>query len=371
MDVVPEDLEEVENKKKLPPSFTIERREKSLVNKIKTPMWKLEELFITEQEARGNSEYTIKHYRRTFKKMYEFFAFDCSDSVEDYEKIYEQFSDKENPYEYVGKLFPMVILEKNSLQKQFGDYLREVDEVNEQTVVSYFRDFRAIMYYAMQEGWIDSFKITIKEKDAPIKNCYTDAEIKKLTRKPNIDDFVEYRNWVIVHYLLATGNRIQTIINLKVADIDFEDRYININVQKNGTTTRIPMAKKLIPILRDYISYYRTDEYGDMLDSEYLFCTYEGEKITDNGLKQSMKRYHEKRGVNKTSIHLYRHTFAKSWIIKGGDLFSLQKMLGHSSVKMVQRYSNLYASDIRKKVDDFAPITQSKSGSKKLKRREI
>jgi integrase/recombinase XerD len=251
----------------------------------------------------------------------------------------------------------------------FIDYLRDVDKVNNQTITSYLRDYRAIMYYCMEHGWIKPFKIVIKDIPTPIKDCYTQKEIDRLLRKPNTDNFTEYRNWVIVNYLLATGNRIQTIINIKVGDVDLEDGYININVQKNKKVSRISIISKMTNILREYISLYRTDDEGYTIDDEYLFCNKYGEKLSDNALKRAIAHYNQSRGVNKTSIHLFRHTFAKMWIISGGDIVSLQQMLGQSSNKMVQQYANLYASDIKEKAEQHSILSNAKTKSGKTLRR--
>ena len=78
---------------------------------------------------------------------------------------------------------------------------------------------------------------------------YTDSEIEKLLVKPRPEDFIEYRNWVIINYFLATGNRISSVANLKISDLDFDEGIITVNVQKNRDPSRIAMAEKLKPIL--------------------------------------------------------------------------------------------------------------------------
>ena len=357
------------------PKFVVPRKQKSFLDKTKTPLWKLEEAFINEQEARRNSPYTIKHYQQTFRVFYEFLAYTyCEDST-DIDRMYENApASEKNPLAYYGKMLPIALLENDDLQRDFGEYLTDVREVSEKTVETYFRDYRAFMYYAMQNRIITPFAITVQEKEAPIKQVYTDTEIKKLLKKPNTDDFEEVRNWVIINYFLDTGNRLQTVINLKVKDIDFDDNFININTQKSGKTARIGLTKKLGRILQQYIYDYRcNNKSGEPLEDEYLFCTKYGEKFTDGMFKQTIKSYNLSRGVNKTSIHLFRHTYAKLWITSGGDLISLQKTLGHSSLRMVQHYSNLYATDVRDKMEQHSVLNQQRvtSGEKIKKRQPI
>jgi len=64
--------------------------------------------------------------------------------------------------------------------------------------------------------------------------------------------------------------------------------------------------------------------------SDYLFCTAYGQQTTVDVIESQIARYNRKRGVEKTSLHMFRHTFAKKWILNGGDIFRLQKILGHS-----------------------------------------
>lgn len=351
------------------PKFIIKRKQKGFMDKMKTPLWRFEEAFITEQEARRNSPYTILHYQQTFRVFYEFLAFEYCEDPEDIDRMYDKFPDEKNPLALYGKMFPIAILENDDLQRDFGEYLQEQREVGEQTVLSYFRDFRAFMYYAMEIKLIAPFAITVKDKEPPIKNPYTDTEIKKLLRKPTGDSFEEYRNWVMVNYFLDTGNRLQTVINLKVKDIDFDEGFININVQKSGKTTRLGLTKKLSKILEEYIYYYRCDDDGEPLSDCYLFPTRRNEKFKPEGIKKAIIEYNQSRGVSKTSIHLFRHTYAKKWIMGGGDLASLQKTLGHSSLKMVQRYANLYASDVKEKMEQFSTLNQQKGSTESIKKR--
>jgi len=357
-------LDEREDEEYYPTTY-LHRRKKSMVEKLDN-LEVLEELFINEQKARMNSKYTIMHYERTFKKIYQFLTYEVvEDDIESMNMVLDAYPDlsvNEAFYQY-GKTLEIASLELDDIQKKFGEYLMDEDGVSEQTVISYFRDFRAIMYYAMEQGWIEQYKIKIPDREADIKNCYTNAEIERLLRKPNEDNFTEYRNWVIINYLLSTGHRVQTLINIKVGDIDFDEGYININTQKSKKTARIGLIKKLLIILKEYVSYYRTDEDGEPLYDERLFCNRYGEPMTDGGLKTAIRSYNLSRGVTKTSVHLFRHTFAKNWIISGGDIVSLQKILGQSSLKMVQRYANLYSRDVKDKAEEHAILAQTRTRS--------
>jgi integrase/recombinase XerD len=380
VEATPEELTEQELNEKViddkVPKFIIPRKQKSFLDKTKTPLWRLEEAFINEQKARRNSPHTIKHYEQTFRIFYEFLAFTYCETPEDIDKIFEKVPTnigEKNPLVYYGKMFPILTLENDELQKDFGDYLVGVRGVSERTVETYYRDYRAFMYYAMENKIITPFSITVHAAATDIKDVYTTAEIKRLLKKPVNDNFEEYRNWVVVNYLLGTGNRINTIINLKVKDIDFEDGFININTQKNGKSMRIGLVPKLSRILSEYILRCRTTDDGEVLENEYLFCNRFGEQITRHGLSKAIAHYNQSRGVYKTSIHLFRHTYAKLWITSGGDLINLQKNLGHSTLVMVQHYSNLYSTDVKREMEKHSALSQQRvtTGATLKKRKAI
>ena len=335
--------------------------------------------FKTAQEDKGNSQKTIEFYLRGYFKLCEFIdmvymkapaAKELGLPAPTKPTPLSDVSEKE-AVNRAGGLFPISILTTDGLERDYRKYLTNLG-VNEQTIAAYFRAYRAIAYFAMEEGWIPRRKISIKQPEPPIKNCYTDDEIKRLVRKPKTDDFLENRNWVMVNYFLATGNRVSSVADLRIGDVDLDEGYITVNRQKNGKPTRIPLVKKITRILRAYIDDYRTEVNGVPVGlNEPLFCNLYGEELSENGIKKAIANYNRSRNVEKTSVHLFRHTFAKKWIIDGGDLLQLEKMLGQSSLKMVQHYSNLYASDIKEQAEKHAVITKTRGNGRKIRKRIV
>lgn len=103
-------------------------------------------------------------------------------------------------------------------------------------------------------------------------------------------------------------------------------------------------------ILAEYLGYRKGNE------TDYLFCDSYGNGITKRSLQSSIQNYNNSRGVQRTSIHLFRHTFAKKWILNGGDVFRLQKMLGHSSLDVVKEYVNMFNADLQNQFENFNPL---------------
>jgi integrase/recombinase XerD len=152
--------------------------------------------------------------------------------------------------------------------------------------------------------------------------------------------FAKYRNWVIVSYLLGTGNRISTVAALKIEDLNFEDMSITLRHVKNRKQQIVPMSTSLSRILTEYLT------FRDGLPTDPLFCTVFGKSMSPDVLKDCVLSHNRSRGVSKTSAHLFRHTFAKHYIKTGGNIFVLQKLLGHSDLAMVRRYVEMFGEDL-------------------------
>lgn len=235
----------------------------------------------------------------------------------------------------------------------FIEYLKKRNpNISPVTINTYVRGVRAIFYHLMELGYINKFKIELIQSTKKIKPTYTDDELNILLKKPNVKtcSFKEYRNWVIVNYLLATGNRARTVINVKICDIDFSSGLIKLSATKNKKQQLVPISNTLNIILTEYLKYRKGNP------DEYLFCNMYGQQMTQDSLHNAILNYNRSRSITKTSIHLFRHTFAKKWILNGGDIFRLQKLLGHSSLDIVKEYVDMFSCDLMKDFNSFNPL---------------
>jgi len=255
---------------------------------------------------------------------------------------------------------PCESVTKETIYK-YIEHLQNKGTVNDVTINSYLRGIRVIFYYFMEMGYMPKFSIRLIKCDKEIKETYTTEELDRLLKKPDVKKtgFAEYRNWVIVNYLLATGNRLRTLINLKWVDVDFQNDLIRLTTTKNRQQQLIPLSSTLKTVLKEYRLYRKGNA------DDYVFCTQFGEKLQKGGTETAIRRYNHKRGVTKRSIHLFRHTFAKLWILNGGDIFRLQKILGHSSLDIVKEYVNMFSTDLQQNFDEFNPLENIKVKQKR------
>ena len=253
-------------------------------------------------------------------------------------------------YEGVLKIFQVFLGADVSMQDVDSDVidsfiLRQQECTSDVSVNTRLRGVRAFLYYCMSKGYCSSFKIRLTKQNEVLKMTYTDEELQLLLKKPDLKgcSFTDYRNWAVVNFLLGTAVRVSTLINIKVADIDLTESILLVRHAKNRRQCVIPISRSLNKVLVEYLT-YRNHENGD----EYMFCNQYGKKLTPEALEHAVTKYGKRKGVEGVSCHRFRHTFSKNYILEGGDVFRLQKILGHSTMEMVKKYVNLYGNEVSK-----------------------
>jgi len=232
------------------------------------------------------------------------------------------------------------------------------------SISSYCRVFRTFSNWCRDCGLNIPQLPNIKDKET-VKEAYTDAELLALLKRPKKDcSFCDYRNWVIVNFLMNSGCRSSSVRNIQNQDVDLETRQVILRHNKNGKIQTVPLCSQMVSILREYMP-VRGGKPED-----YLFCDQYGGMLSMNGLRLAIARHNQSRGVQKTSAHLYRHTFARKYLVDcGGDAFMLQRLLGHSTLKMTKHYCAIYDADIAKDYDRFSPLAQLNQQKEKIHRR--
>ncbi len=233
-------------------------------------------------------------------------------------------------------------------------YLKETTKASDIIINTYLRTVRSFLYYSMDCGYLRRFKVVMPKVEKKIKPTYTDEELSRLLQKPRLNQcsFSEYRIWVFENYLLGTGSRLSSALNVRIGDIDFDNGTILLRKAKNRRQQLLPLSRTLAGILKEYL-----EKRGGAAD-DYLFCNIYGEKGKRSTFQQEVSRYNIQRNVNKTSCHLFRHTFAKKWVLSGGDIFRLQKILGHSDITVTLEYVNMFSPDLQRDFERFNPLDQ-------------
>ena len=191
---------------------------------------------------------------------------------------------------------------------------------------------RVFLYWCMNQGYIEPFKIRLIKGQEKKMKFFTDEEVRTLIKSPKKDcPFTESRTYAVICFIMSTGRRASTVVNLKIEDLDFKNRTITYTHLKNKSTAIIPMSNTLYKVLNDYLTEWNRKSTG------YVFCHVNESKMNVNSLEHSICKYCKKRGVKPRGPHSLRHSFARMYIKSGGDRFSLQHILTHSSMEMTRR----------------------------------
>ncbi len=258
-------------------------------------------------------------------------------------------------------------LEKISV-RQLDNYMYlQMDKGNKAvSIATTMRHLRTFFNFCASRNYMEKISVTIPKYEIELKEPYTDEEMKLLLKKPKGNNWVEYRSWVMVNYFFSTGQRLSTVLNIKVCHLDLFNARVRLEWNKDKIKKSMPLSSALIKILYEYIS------VSDLQEQDYLFPEYEGGQLKCRSAEDAIADYNKSRGVNKTSIHLFRHTFAKCYIVNGGNPVKLQKLLNHKSMEMTMQYVNLYGNDIASDLDLYNPLDNFKRDNyAPMKRRTI
>ena len=148
-------------------------------------------------------------------------------------------------------------------------YLKENKEMNNTSMNIHLSSMRAFINYCIRLEYTPKFIVTMLKAEQTIKETYTESELKILLKKPDVKkcNFVTYRSWVIINYLLGTGNRESTVVNIKIGDLDFDNDSIILKKTKNKRQQIIPISNSLKIILLDYLKHRKGN------NEDYLFCS--------------------------------------------------------------------------------------------------
>ncbi len=281
------------------------------------------DLYTASQTAKGVSDITLRNYKQQLHSISKYL--DIEQSIDD--------------------------LTKHDLNSMVVEMRKKGLAYN--TVATYVRRMRAFLNWCNREGYCSLTMANIKEHDT-VKETYSDTELSLLLKKPKKDcDFCEYRSWVIVNFLLNSGCRAATVRNIQNKDVDLDARQVVFRHTKNKKVQVIPLCSLMVLILREYMVIRKGKP------EDYLFCDQYGGMLSENALRLAIAKYNRRRGVAKTSIHQFRHTFARKYLVDcGGDAFTLQRLMGHSTLKMTKHYCAIYDADIAKNYDRVSPLAQ-------------
>jgi len=227
------------------------------------------------------------------------------------------------------------------------------------TIQGAVRTLKAFFSWALREEFIESnpmIRIPVPKATSKIINTYTQEQITKLISLCYKSNDSGCRNLAILLLLLDTGIRVSELASIDLNDVNLIEGYIKIRHAKGGKERLIPIGSLVQKSLWKYMNSSRPKPLTQKVTR--LFLSNHGVPLTRSGVQQMIRRYGRQADINgvRCSPHTFRHSFAKHYLLNGGDIFSLQRILGHSSLASVRNYLNLFAVDIKKQHQRFSPV---------------
>lgn len=221
---------------------------------------------------------------------------------------------------------------------------------------------RTFYKYLVRDGKIQKNPFSsIKNPKMPKKilEVLNEQEVKKFLESIPSSTYLELRDKAMFELLYACGMRVSEIVDLKLADIDFDEGLIRF-IGKGNKERITPIGDSA----KDYLGkYIRAARYNLERErkSENVFLNRNGQKLTRQGFWKILKKYAGKANVSKNLYpHLFRHSYATHMLERGADLRIVQELLGHSSISTTQIYTNINKKHVKETYFKYHPRDKEK-----------
>ncbi len=227
------------------------------------------------------------------------------------------------------------------------------------TINNYIRNLRVFFNWLERDYTIRKNpmkKVRQLKTNRTAKEFLSDEELRKLMGHMDRSYFAEHRDYVMILMMLDSGMRLGECSELLVSDLELSRRRINLRAEitKGRKDRTVFFSSKTESILRRWLQY--KDRY---VESDYLFPVKEhGGSVGVSNFENNFKKYILRAGLSKSyTPHCLRNNFAKRCLMNGMDVFTLSKLLGHSSVQVTeQAYLDLNDDDISQRYQHYSPL---------------
>lgn len=222
------------------------------------------------------------------------------------------------------------------------------------TINGRLRVIKPFFNVLFERGFIENNPVNgiknVKERQI-IKETLDDEEVKLIVNHlKGIQTFSSFRNLAMFYLMLDTGIRLSECLNIKIDDI--EDDSIVIRLTKNGKERYVYPSKECWSMLNKYIKIRGT------LNINILFVNMENEPLKKRYIQHMISRAAKEVEIKKNvSPHMLRRTYAKNSILGGMDVFSLSRLMGHSSLEITKNYAQIWGTDLQKMANKTKDIS--------------
>lgn len=255
-----------------------------------------------ELKISKNSEYTLRNY------------IDCNRKFLEYSKKNPESITEDNVKSYIAEI---------------------LSKVSSSTLIIFLSALRYSFSNILHKDITLNIKRPKKEKKIP--TVLTKEEVKKL-----ISSIVSKKSRLMISFMYACGFRVSELVNLKVKDLNFEEKIGNVRQGKGKKDRVFNIPEFILEDLKNQV------ELQKKINQEYLF-TGPNDKLSSRNLQKMVQKAAIRAGIKKdVHPHTLRHSFATHLLENGTDIRKIQELLGHSDLSTTQIYTHISREELKK-----------------------
>lgn len=279
--------------------------------------------FLLEQQFRGNTPKTVQYYALCLR----LFA------------------------EYAGEDTDLSAISQTTLKGYFLHLSGKA--ITSTTVQTYFRAIRAFLSWCYNEQLIpdnlpEKFRLPKAQKKTV--DVLSNSEMTQLLKCFNLRSAMQLRDCCICSLMMDCGLRLNEVVTLALDHLHLADGYAVVNGKGNKQRI-VPIGLYSRRLLLRYLA-----RRPSCVQTHAVFLKSDLTPITDDTLRMMFRRLKNKAGIPRLRAHLLRHTFATNYLENGGDIYTLQTILGHTSLEMVKRYVHFTPGKLESNYMKFSPL---------------
>lgn len=278
-------------------------------------------------------------------------------TIADYTNTLRKFSD------HLGHSITIASISLDQLQQ----FMIAVQDVSRKTRSNYHSTLHTFFDWMLRNNLVTSNPIQNLDRPKPekraidpipserIKDLIEATQYSKvysrMGKKPcknRLDTAI--RNTAVILFFLDNGVRVSELCNLQMKNLDLKQ--LRALVLGKGSKERfVPFSARTSQALWRYLA-----TRGELDPEDYVFVSENGRPLTRIHVKNFLKIIGDRAGIPHVHPHRLRHTFAINYLRAGGDIFTLQMILGHEQLDMVRHYSRLAQIDVKRVHRRASPV---------------
>ena len=224
------------------------------------------------------------------------------------------------------------------------------------SVENHVRALRAFFSWLHREGYTDEHvlqRLRLPKVPRILIEPLNEVEVAAVFSAFDANTSAGARDICMITIMLDTGLRANEVITMQAKDVHLEEGYLKV-MGKGQKERIVPFGSAAQKSLLKHLYHFRPDPMHDGISN--FFLTLDGSPMTYNAFRLVMNRLSVRAGIERLHAHLLRHTFAVIYLVNGGDVFSLQQILGHTTLDMVRRYVTLSNNQVMTQHKRFSPV---------------